>query len=87
MSTGRGMDCNVLVELVTEYLEGTLDARERARLEEHLRICDGCEAYIAQVRDAVRLTGRLSSADLDPAMAPRLLAAFRAWKAGRDPST
>lgn len=81
------MDCNELVELVTDYLEGELEPAERARLEEHLAICDGCEAYLAQVRETVRLAGKLGAADLDPRLSPRLLQAFRAWKAGKDPSS
>ena len=42
--TGRdAMDCNELVELVTAYLDGSLDTQTRARFDSHLSECDGCE--------------------------------------------
>jgi Putative zinc-finger len=34
-----GMTCQELVELVTDYLEGTLSAELRGRFEEHLAVC------------------------------------------------
>ena len=39
MSYPIGMTCQELVELVTEYLEGTLAVEMRARFEEHLAVC------------------------------------------------
>ena len=42
------MTCKELVEVITEYLEGTLPAEDRARFERHLAECDGCHAYLAR---------------------------------------
>ena len=46
--TGRGLeiDCKDLVELVTDYLEGVLDAEDVERFEDHLALCDGCDVYV-----------------------------------------
>lgn len=74
------MICRELVELVTAYLEGALDAATRRRFEAHLRECDGCTAYVEQLRTTVALTGRLRAEELDPALRDRLLAAFREWR-------
>ena len=38
--------CKELVELVTEYLEGTLPPAERARFDAHLGQCEGCHTYL-----------------------------------------
>ena len=38
------LSCQQLVELVTDYLEGSLGWRDRRRFEKHLRACDGCSA-------------------------------------------
>ena len=76
----RDMACAELVEVVTDYLEGTMPARERRRLETHLSACDGCDAYLAQMRTTISLTGRLREEDIPPAFEERLLAAFRDWK-------
>jgi len=46
------MNCRQVVELMTDYLEGALSAVERARFEDHIAGCDGCRAYLAQLRTA-----------------------------------
>ena len=44
------MNCRQVVELMTDYLDGALSAGDRARFEEHMAGCDGCRAYLAQLR-------------------------------------
>ena len=51
------MDCNQLVELVTAYLDGSLDSKTRARFDEHLLECEGCENYLQQFRATVDTVG------------------------------
>jgi anti-sigma factor RsiW len=53
------MTCQELVELVTEYLEGTLPGPDRQRFEEHLAECPHCVAYLEQMRITIGLVGRL----------------------------
>ena len=74
-----------LVELITDYLEGTLPATERVRFDAHLTDCPGCRAYLDQLRRTVNLTGALREESIPPAtmVAPR--DRFRDWK--RDGST
>jgi anti-sigma factor RsiW len=74
--------CQDLVELVTDYLEGKLSPSERERFEGHLRLCEGCEIYVDQMRDTIRLTGRLTADAVQPAAKQALLGAFRDWKRG-----
>jgi len=73
------MDCNELVELVTAYLDGSLDAESRARFDTHLLGCDGCENYLQQFRITVQTLGRVDDGDLDPGFRDRLMGAFREW--------
>ncbi|MDZ4265549.1 MAG: zf-HC2 domain-containing protein, partial [Mycobacterium sp.] len=47
------MACDELVELVTAYLDGSLDPDTRARFDEHLLECDGCGNYLQQFRSTV----------------------------------
>ena len=79
MST-RPMDCNELVELITGYLEGALDDQTRARFDDHLQGCDGCENYLQQFRATVATLGKVRDDQLDPAFRDRLLGAFRQWR-------
>ena len=77
------MRCRELVELITDYLEGTLPASERARFERHLAGCDGCQAYLDQMRQTIDALGRLPPESLSPEAQSKLLEAFRGWRAGR----
>jgi anti-sigma factor RsiW len=75
--------CVEFVERVTDYLEGRMDRRERARLEAHMRSCPGCTRYLSQMRRTIELTGRLRTADVDALgdeARAELLAAFRAYR-------
>ena len=74
--------CNELVEIVTEYVEGALTPSERARVEAHLRNCPGCTAYVEQMRETIRLTGRLREDDIPADVRESLLDAFRDFRRG-----
>jgi anti-sigma factor RsiW len=80
MNTGP-IDCNELVELVTAYLDGSLDLETRARFDMHLLECDGCENYLQQFRETVRTMGKIRDDELDPAFRGRLLNAFKDFRA------
>ena len=79
----RPLTCQQMVELVTEYLDGVMEPRRRARFEEHLAGCGGCTAYLAQFRTTVALTGRLDVGDVPEPVMGELLAAFRTWAGDR----
>ena len=73
------MDCNELVELVTAYLDESLDLDSRSRFDMHLLECDGCANYLQQFRVTVTTVGRIRGDDLDPGYRARLLSAFKDW--------
>jgi anti-sigma factor RsiW len=72
--------CREVVELMTNYLEGALSAAERARFEQHIAGCDGCTAYLAQLRTARMLMGKAAYEAVPAQMKAELLNAFRTWK-------
>ena len=39
-----------------------MPARERERFEAHVAACEGCEAYVEQIRTTIRLTALLRGA-------------------------
>ena len=78
------MRCRELVELITDYLEGALPDSERARFERHLAGCDGCQAYLDQMRETIGALGRLPPESLSPEAERKLLDAFRGWREGRE---
>ena len=75
----RDLMCIEIVELVTDYLEGSLSETDRSRVEEHLSGCDGCTNYVEQMRTTIAIVGRVQVEDLSEAAKAELLAAFRGW--------
>jgi MFS family permease len=45
--------CKQLVELVADYLDDALSPEMRARFEEHLAGCDGCNTYLSQTQRVI----------------------------------
>lgn len=77
------LSCRELVELVTEYLEDRLSLPVRTRFEMHLSYCAPCRVYLAQMRETVRLAGRLTEETLPAGAKEALMKAFRGWKSGQ----
>jgi anti-sigma factor RsiW len=75
----RPLSCQQMVELVTEYLDGVMEPRRRARFEAHLAGCDGCTNYLEQFRTTVSVVGRLEVGDVPEPVMAELVSAFRTW--------
>jgi anti-sigma factor RsiW len=71
-----------MIYVVTEYLEGALPAPDRALVESHLDTCDGCRAYLDELRTTIELSGRLEPEHLRDEAREGLRVAFRGWKPG-----
>jgi hypothetical protein len=82
--SGEEMACRELVELITDYLEGTMPPALRTSLEAHLAYCPGCVLYLEQMRLMAHTMGRLREPDLSAGDRDLLLGLFRSWR--RDPS-
>ena len=76
----RDVVCQQAVELVTDYLEGTLSRAARRRFEAHLAICPHCTEYLAQMRETISLTGRVAPEDLSPQMRDEFVDLYRRWQ-------
>ena len=76
----RAIACQEVVELVSDYLEGALSDGERRRFERHLAGCPHCTEYLAQMRETISLTGRLTPEDLTPQMRDEFVDLFRRWQ-------
>jgi anti-sigma factor RsiW len=76
----KEMACQELVEVITDYLEGTLLEPDRARFEAHLLSCPACHEYLEQMRALIRLSRGLTARSLDAATVDLLLHAFRDWR-------
>jgi anti-sigma factor RsiW len=77
----RDVVCQQAVELVTDYLEGTLSRADRRRFEAHLAGCPHCTEYLAQMRQTIELTGSVTPDDLPPQVQDEFIALYRQWRA------
>jgi len=75
------MACKELVEVITDYLEGTLPQRDRVRFEAHILTCAPCREYVEEMRTTLRLTGRLTVESISASKRDELLRAFRRMRA------
>jgi predicted anti-sigma-YlaC factor YlaD len=81
-AVSNGITCREVVEVVTLYLDGAMPPEMRVRFEEHLALCEGCVAYVDQMRRTARLVR--TAAEREQALSPRareeLVRVFRDWK-------
>jgi anti-sigma factor RsiW len=61
------------VELITDYLEDALAARQRADVEQHLTLCPHAAAHVAEPRITVAATGHVDAGDLSSLMCQTLI--------------
>jgi anti-sigma factor RsiW len=80
VSDSDDLQCQELVELVTDYLEDRLPRTIRVRFEAHVAQCSGCHTYLDQMRQTIRALGRLPTESIQPEARDTLLAVFRDWK-------
>jgi anti-sigma factor RsiW len=74
--TPRDVACNELVELLTEYLEGTLPPDEMAAIDAHLSGCDACQTYLDQLRVTISALGSVPTPTLPDETIDAVLTAF-----------
>lgn len=68
--------CRDIGAMATDYMEGALSLRQRAAFRLHLAICDGCRAFMQQMRRTVRLVGNLPQPSPPAETEARLLASL-----------
>jgi anti-sigma factor RsiW len=72
--------CRDAVELVSDYLDGTLSRRQRRRLEKHFAACDACTAYLDQMRATIAASGKVGPDDLPGDVVEGLVNLFRQFR-------
>jgi anti-sigma factor RsiW len=75
----RRLTCQEMVELITDYIEGSLSWSQRRRFEAHLSGCDHCTEFLRQMHTTIMFTAALTDDDLSPVPQNELLALFQRW--------
>ena len=73
------LSCREIVQLATEYLEGTMPPEARLRFERHIAICPPCRGFLGQMRETLRVSSELAEESISPETREALLQAFRDW--------
>lgn len=76
------MNCRELAELLIDYVAEELPAERRRHIEQHLKLCPPCEAYLKTYRLTIKLT-RCLPRDTPPP--PQLMARLRSAVEGMKP--
>jgi predicted anti-sigma-YlaC factor YlaD len=71
--------CQAAVELMTDYLEGAMEPKDRARFEQHLRYCPPCERILDQLRATTDVVARLDPEQLEPETRDRVIELYRSY--------
>ena len=75
--TTHPLVCQEAVELMSDYVEGSLSRRDRRRLEKHLAQCPHCSLYLEQIRITIAASGVVLPEDLEPEALDELTDVFR----------
>ena len=67
MSPPADLACQQVVRLVSDYLDGDLPPGWRDSIAGHLTACDGCTAYLEQIRQTVELLEQIDASQRQPA--------------------
>jgi anti-sigma factor RsiW len=78
--SARALTCREVIELLSDYVEGSLSTDDQRRVDEHLALCDGCATYLEQIRETIRLSGMVSEEQVPEPEKTALLDAFRDWR-------
>ena len=76
----REFACQEVVELVSDYLEGVMMPTQMTAFEVHLNFCEGCFAFLDQVRTTTLAAGAVPEDEIPEEVMTKLLDAFGGWR-------
>lgn len=74
------IECRQIVDLLADYLEGTLPKRTAELIEWHIDGCGPCIAFVNTYRGTIRATRTLGATEIPPELKKRLLTVLRTQK-------
>ncbi len=77
-------NCEIVLQLMTAYLDQTMPTEEVTMLETHMVWCPGCSGFMSQLRAIVQLLGELPIDSISADERDQLVALFRAAAANAE---
>ena len=75
--------CTEMLRLFSDYLDDTMPVAERLRFEEHLTLCDGCTAFLDNLRDVRDVAAGIEDEELTEDVRANFMSSFDLWKRGQ----
>lgn len=66
------MNCREAIDVLADYLDAVLTPGVLARLEDHLRVCAPCRAYLATYKRAAELAAKVNRVEMPEEVRQRL---------------
>jgi anti-sigma factor RsiW len=79
----KQVNCSSGVELLMEYMEGTLAPDVRAAIDAHVASCPRCVAFVASYQETPRILRDATAFEMPADLEASLLAALRARRSGQ----
>lgn len=80
MMNENELNCQGVVELVTDYLENALLPTMKEQFEEHVAECPGCQNYVEQIQLTISMLRQISQEPTSAITKQELLQVFQNWK-------
>jgi anti-sigma factor RsiW len=71
------IECRQIVDLLSDYLDGTLPKSTRELLEWHIEGCSPCVAFVNTYRGTISAATKLKDVEIPAELKQRLLAVLR----------
>ncbi len=78
------LSCEEIFARLSEYLDGELDERESAILEEHMKDCPPCVDFMRSLENTVSLVGEAAPPKMPDELKQAICAAYRKAGEGSD---
>jgi anti-sigma factor (TIGR02949 family) len=73
----EAVQCREIVDLLADYLDGTLPLDTAKALETHLEGCQPCIAFVNTYRGTINAARKIREAEIPPELRDRLLSFLR----------
>ena len=80
------LTCEEVTTLITRYLEGQMEWRQRVAFRCHVALCPHCRRYLRQMQATIAALGRLPEEPPPSEVREALLKHYRAWNKPPPPS-
>lgn len=76
--------CDLFYQVLSDFVDGTLEEVDMTFVEEHLKLCPPCEVYLDQFRAVAEANQSLKAKETTPEVDRVLQQVLAQWRAAKD---